>query len=282
MSDMIGLFLKIKNSVFKVLIDLKSEISFSEDEIRTLSEIHNSLNVVKLAVLSLCRRDATLHTADTTLKFMIKKLDEQNSVLSCKLAMNLRSRIKQRRLLLAGVLHYLHDWEDFCTQDDDDTFAKPNGTDISDIIINLLQQLKYQPKDSDSIPGVLSERVPSLSSSSDAEVVVVADELTLQEQLNKELEKCRKSPKNRSDFDLAGSVKVEQAMYENGGQRGVYLTEAYNYLKCVLPTSVESERAFSSAGYFCNKIRSTLSDKMLDALLFLRTHYQEQRSLGKK
>ncbi|KAJ8729012.1 hypothetical protein PYW07_006708 [Mythimna separata] len=176
--------------------DLKSEISFSEDEIRTLSDIHNSLNVVKLAALSLCRRDATLHTADTTLKFMIKKLDEQNSVLSCKLAMNLRSRIKQRRLRLAGVLHYLHDWKDFCTQDDDDTFAKPNGADISDIIINLLQQLKYQPKSSDTILGVLSERfdsVPSLSLSSDAEVV--ADELTLQEQFNKELEKCRSSPR---------------------------------------------------------------------------------------
>lgn len=164
---------------------------------------------------------------------MIKKLDEQNSVLSFKLAMNLRSRIKQRRLLLAGVLHYLHDWEDFSTQDDDDTFPKPNGADISDTITNLLQQLKYKPKDSDTIPVVLSERsVQSLSSSSDAEVV--ADELILQEQLDKELNKCRKTPKNRSDFDLPGFVKVEQAMYESGGHRGVYLTEAYDYLMCVL------------------------------------------------
>ncbi|CAG9128689.1 unnamed protein product [Plutella xylostella] len=279
---MIGVFLKLKNSVLKALIDWKSEISFSEDEIQTLSEIHNSLNVVKLAVLSICRRDATLHTADTTLKFLLKKLDEQNSALSFKLAMNLRSRIKQRRLLLAGVLHYLHDWEDFSTQDDDDThtFPKPNGIDIADTITNLLQQLKYKPKDTDTIPVILSERsVLSSSSSSDAEVVV--HELTLQEQLDKELEKCKKTPKNRSDFDLSGFIKVEQAMYESGGQRGVYLTEAYRYLMCVLPTSVESERAFSSAGYFCTKIRSTLSDEMLDALLFLRAHYQEQRSLKK-
>ncbi|CAG9128692.1 unnamed protein product [Plutella xylostella] len=282
MSDMIGVFLKLKNSVLKALIDWKSEISFSEDEIQTLSEIHNSLNVVRLAVLSICRRDATLHTADTTLKFLLKKLDEQNSALSFKLAMNLRSRIKQRRLLLAGVLHYLHDWEDFSTQDDDDThtFPKPNGIDIADTITNLLQQLKYKPKDTDTIPVILSERsVLSSSSSSDAEVVV--HELTLQEQLDKELEKCKKTPKNRSDFDLSGFIKVEQAMYESGGQRGVYLTEAYRYLMCVLPTSVESERAFSSAGYFCTKIRSTLSDEMLDALLFLRAHYQEQRSLKK-
>lgn len=237
MSDMIGVFLKIKNSVLKALIDWKTEISFSEEEIRTLSEIYNSLNVVKLAVLSLCRRDATLHTADTTLKFMFKKLDEQYIVLSLKLATNLRSRIKQRRLLLAGVLYYLHDWEDFSAQDDDDTFPKPNGAEITETIINLLQLLKYKPKGHrhtdkkdtvtiTSITAVLTEQsIPSQSSSSDAE------ELTLQEQLEKELHKCKRkrTPKNRSDFDLAGFVKVEQAMYESGGHRGVYLTEAYNY-----------------------------------------------------
>lgn len=71
-------------------------------------------------------------------------------------------------------------------------------------------------------------------------------------------------------------------MYDNHGERGVYLTAAYNYIMNILPTSVESERIFSSAGYFCNKIRSSLSDKMLDALLFLRTHYQENRNILNK
>lgn len=127
MCDMIGTFLKIKDSVLKAMIDWKTEIFFSEGEIQILSDIYCSLNVVKLAVLSLCRRDATLLTADTALKFMLKKLDEQNSYLSTELAKNLRARIKQRRLLLAGVIHYLHDSEDFFEQADDDTFPKPSS-----------------------------------------------------------------------------------------------------------------------------------------------------------
>lgn len=84
------------------------------------------------------------------------------------------------------------------------------------------------------------------------------------------------------EFDLMGFVMTEKAIYDNKGERGVYLTQAYTYLASILPTSVESERVFSSAGYFCNKIRSSLSDKMLDALLFLRTYYQEKRTYKTK
>lgn len=72
------------------------------------------------------------------------------------------------------------------------------------------------------------------------------------------------------EFDLLGFVMTEKAIYDNRGERGVYLTQAYTYLTPILPTSVESERVFS-VGYFCNKIRSSLSDKMLHALLFLKT-----------
>lgn len=53
--------------------------------------MHNSLEVVKITVLSICRRDATLYTADTALKLMLNKLDQQNTYLSSSLAMNLRT-----------------------------------------------------------------------------------------------------------------------------------------------------------------------------------------------
>lgn len=52
--------------------------------------------------------------------------------------------------MLASVLHYLHDLEDFFaeTDDVDDTFPKPK--EISDIVINLLRQLKYKDTSSEA------------------------------------------------------------------------------------------------------------------------------------
>ncbi|XP_013199728.1 uncharacterized protein LOC132903872 isoform X2 [Amyelois transitella] len=282
MSDMIGVFLKLKDSISKALIDWKSDISFSENDIQCLNEIHHSLNVVKLTVMSLCRRETTLYTADTALKFMLKKLDEQDTFLSKNLASNLRSRIKARRLLLAGVLHYLHDAEDFFAEPDNDTFPKPDSNEISDIVVNLLSQLKYKTTAAFATDDSCNSRDSNLQFERSEESLT----LTLQEQLEKELEKCQQFNKNKdqssnTNLDLLGFVQIEKAIYDNGGQRGIYLTEAYKYLMCILPTSVESERVFSSAGYFCNRLRSSLSDKMLHALLFLRTHYQEQRLLAK-
>jgi hypothetical protein len=257
MNDMIGSFLKMKDSIFKLLIDLKSNIYFTEVELQTLTEIHRSLEVIKMTVLSICRRDATLYTADTALKFMLSKLDQQNTNLSARLAVNLRKRIKERRLVIAGVLHYLHDPESFYSTPEDDTLKKPTSDEICDVIVSMLKRLKYK-----EIPTGAVEREEELittavlSSDEDDEPLsnLATRKLTLTQELEKELEKCKTKkkvvPTPSGQFDLTGFVKTEKAIYDNKGERGVYLTQAYTYLKSITPTSVESERVFSSAGYF--------------------------------
>jgi hypothetical protein len=72
------------------------------------------------------------------------------------------------------------------------------------------------------------------------------------------------------------TVKKQMSLFEGGGSKGSYLQMAYDCLLTIPPTSVESERAFSSAGYICSKIRSSLSDKTLDDLLFLRTYLKKK------
>ena len=74
-------------------------------------------------------------------------------------------------------------------------------------------------------------------------------------------------------LDIDTLVKIEMALFENGGSRGKYLEIAYDSLRSIPPTSVESERVFSSSGYFCNHLRSKLSNQTLDTLSFLRSHY---------
>ena len=58
-------------------------------------------------------------------------------------------------------------------------------------------------------------------------------------------------------------------------ERPKHLELLYKALKTIKPTSVESERAFSAMGFFVTKIRSSMSDKTLDALITMRQHYKK-------
>ncbi|GBP73419.1 hypothetical protein EVAR_21375_1 [Eumeta japonica] len=67
-------------------------------EEKVINELIISLQPLKLAVEALCRRESTLITADTTLKFVLDKLYSQGTTLSAELAEALRNRIAERRL----------------------------------------------------------------------------------------------------------------------------------------------------------------------------------------
>jgi hypothetical protein len=64
------------------------------------------------------------------------------------------------------------------------------------------------------------------------------------------------------------------SLFEGGGLRGKNLQAVYSYLLTIPPSSVEAERAFSSAGVLCTRIRTSLSDGVLDDMLFMRSYFQ--------
>ena len=61
---------------------------------------------------------------------------------------------------------------------------------------------------------------------------------------------------------------------KGGATRGNHRQKSYDYIVSIQPTSVESERAFSAAGFSCSKNRTRLNDEMIDALSFLRWYFQ--------
>ena len=54
------------------------------------------------------------------------------------------------------------------------------------------------------------------------------------------------------------------------------LRKLFNALKCISPTSVESERAFSITGQFVTKLRTKLDDDTLSSLVFLKAFYKNE------
>ena len=90
----------------------------------------------------------------------------------------------------------------------------------------------------------------------------------LKSQLQRAISEVKKEPdaadsKHPDDFKLFESQKMRSKFLEN----------IHQALLTVKPTSVESERAFSTSGSFSTKIRSRMSDDCLSALVALKGRF---------
>jgi hypothetical protein len=72
--------MKLKNCIRKSLIDLDSKIKITDKEFDTILSVVACVTPVKLAVEALCRNDATLLSADTTLLFTVNNLADTELV----------------------------------------------------------------------------------------------------------------------------------------------------------------------------------------------------------
>ena len=90
----------------------------------------------------ICRREATLLTADVTLKFMIKELDVQNCYLAKDLKIASIERIYQRRKKdLIGLLRFLDNPQSLKSDMGNDLFSIPSKTVMINLAIEITGQL---------------------------------------------------------------------------------------------------------------------------------------------
>jgi hypothetical protein len=82
---------------------------------------------------------------------------------------------------------------------------------------------------------------------------------------------------NTSSADILKALKREMAVYEATGKKPSSLEQLRNALASIPPTSTEAERAFSALGLFITKLRTCLSDKTVDNLFLLRTHFLTEK-----
>ncbi|GBN32255.1 hypothetical protein AVEN_159821-1 [Araneus ventricosus] len=104
---MIERFHKLKVCIDKALIDIGSDTTFSDLEWLKIKDLIENFQPIKLVVEALCRRDSTLLTAKTTLKFILEMMVTQDTMLSAELYEALRVRIKERSSIVTEILIYL-------------------------------------------------------------------------------------------------------------------------------------------------------------------------------
>ena len=72
MYEMVERFICLKKCISKALLDLSIEHGISTTEFSFLNELKCALEPIKLAVEALCRKDATLLTAENVFQFLLK------------------------------------------------------------------------------------------------------------------------------------------------------------------------------------------------------------------
>ena len=258
---MLERFVKLKIPVQKALLDLNADTQINDADFTKISHVIQALDPIKIAVEALCRRDANFISAEATIKFLLDEVQNyppseyNNGIIE---AIDQRS-IQERYIQASVIIAYLHN-----------PLAKlERKSVVKEFCTNLLSRLN-KPENTEGIE--IHEDIPS--SNSVVSNVEMRESLTVAVKLQLAIDASLKKPQDiqPSDESLSSSLKYELNIAEQTGKRGVLLEKVYQMLLTVPPTSVESERIFSSCAYLCNRFRSSLSDRSLNTLCFIRNN----------
>lgn len=95
---MIKRFFDLRNCVQKALIDLNSIYAFNinDADFKHISSLIAMLAPLSLAVEAMCRRDASLLTANVTVSFMLNQLDKLDDEVAIEFTNSLKDEIIKR------------------------------------------------------------------------------------------------------------------------------------------------------------------------------------------
>lgn len=157
---MISTYNKVKQCAAKALIDL----SLSSDSDYFVTDLENTFQPLKLTVEVLCRRDTDLVSAEHTLRFKIRKLEDLKTPLSEKSVSSISKRISERRINATAALLYLKNPCNY--QDDleqlkgDEIFELPSKYIVREEIKNIIKQLyPNQPDTLSNAPAIPAKRL---------------------------------------------------------------------------------------------------------------------------
>ena len=254
------------------LVEIGTSTTITNAEIKILHDLIDVLEPVKYAVDGLCKKNATLLTAERIHDFVFKTFSNSNSAYSASLKSHLEVRIKDRRnACLVHLLENLHD-PNFLMKNKFDIFGEyGNKNKMYTLAASLMQKLFGVPEPG---PGEESQLAPLASTS----VCSDSSRASLKEELERAITSAS-IPATRPSITPnlnRRMVQKECKVLEACGIRPANLQTLYEALLSIHPTSVEAERAFSACGLFVTKLRSRLHDSTIDAWCFIRNALQKQ------
>jgi hypothetical protein len=281
---MLQQFLVLKLVVPKALIDhAQSSLFMTESELSLVTKLVEALEIVECGVRALCQRDMTLASADQIFEFMIRKLSAQNSDFAARLSIAVETRIMERRQVGLSTLQAYLDNSTFLDSvtDGETVLSYSTRNKISKIARNLFLCL-FPSKDDDDFETVQENEETETEAAEVAEDAPLPKKSKSQELseflAKKKVAESGRGPRN-SAVEVLKTIKKEMGVYKATGKRPSSLDLVRTALLSIPPTSTEAERPFSCVGLFVTKLCTSLSDKSINNLFILRSHFLDEKKL---
>lgn len=253
---MIERFITLKECILLTLNDIGASHMWNELHYSNIMELCKALGPVRLAAEALGQRDANLLKSEGIFDFLSNELSNLKSEISSKLLNAIKRRVQERRdIALVTLLLYLQNPKNISSKN----FTLFSLASKSEII-KLSEKILFRIYPNLQIQMDLGDECIEVDRS-------VNLNKTMEESINKFLEEPQEITSNLK------TLKAEFSIYESTNKRTKNLDLLFDALKTICPTSVPSERVFSISGNFVTKIRSSLSDRSVDALCFLKTYF---------
>lgn len=255
--EMLTSVIRSQDAIYDTLSEYNSLHLLEGIDFEHLSVLYNILEPIKLTVEALSRSDCNLEKAQKAVEFMFKKLRSIQTVSRSPFAEKMINRLETRMderenseiLLLLECLR--------------DRSKKPNRATL-DLAQKLLRRL-YPADDEQSSIDENSQCFEGSQLDDDIE-------MTMTDELNSALQSAgvdKSAPTHNYN-----TLESEFRLFRANGQRTEHLQRLLSALLTIKPASTDIERVFSAAALVVTKIRSRLSDKSLDDLIFLRYFYK--------
>lgn len=244
------------------------------------NELTNALGPLEMVSRKLCLRDINLNVADNYFTFAITKLRSQRSQIADQLCDAIIHRVSERREIQSDAIHYLLFRQ---LPDGGNCFFEISSKRrlvnfFHELLVRLTDSKDEEPVDEETSDedemdnGRHFDSLPRKRAKLEME-----DELNqFLKKRNKILEREVENPALNPN-SLKHTIKLEMDIFEKGNKLGNHLQLILDFLKTIKPTSVESERVFSSSGYLCNKLRTRLNSDTLCNLSYLRSYLQQRK-----
>ncbi|UYV71041.1 ATP6V0B [Cordylochernes scorpioides] len=106
---MLERLLSVKSAIQKALIYVNANVRLTDEDFDIMTQVISALKPLRAAVAAICRRDATLLTAEATVKFFLEELQAQSHSLCKDLQKSFQKRILEERCNKTSLdLQYLH------------------------------------------------------------------------------------------------------------------------------------------------------------------------------
>jgi hypothetical protein len=276
---MLERFIKLYDDVRLATLDLTGKWPFNQKDLEKMQDIWNSLKPIEVGIKTLGGKNVNLMDAEK----IYAKVKHHLMAIGTPVALKLRDafikRIKERRNhTLIHLMYFLRipNYWNFEKDRFDIPIIKEDIIKLATSLIGRLfpNDVRNPTLENDSQEDFFESSEKDLNQKStcsfeeDIYLGLDEDSNTGQEILEQKL-------------PLVSDEMVKWAS-NPGGLRPVVLTKLHYALKSIQPSSVESERCFSTCGIYDTKIRSQLGDETLSALLFLNKQFKKSVQKGSR